>query len=123
MEFNLLSGDDSMEFCALSLGADGCVSGKASAFPEIPVALNNAFNAGDRKDARRIQLIIDQLADVIDGPPGMGLSYFKACLHYRGLDVGKVRPPLRSISSSQQSELANGLKKLEKEGVLDLLIS
>lgn len=121
-DYTLFSGDDAVEFAALSLGADGCVSGKSSAFPELPVALYKAFSAGDIAEARRIQLLIDELAGVIDGPPGMGIAYFKASLRYRGIDVGAVRPPQMPLSTAEYAALARDLDALRQKGILSLLV-
>ena len=122
MDFALLSGDDSVEFAALALGANGCVSGKSSAFPELPVALFRAFSSGNLAEARRIQILIDDLAGAIDGPPGMGLAYFKASLKYRGIDVGSVREPLLPLSTGQYAALVSDLNDLRQNGKLDLLL-
>jgi dihydrodipicolinate synthase/N-acetylneuraminate lyase len=120
-DFTLFSGDDSVEFASLALGADGCVSGKSSAFPELPVTLFRAFSSGNQTEARRIQLLIDDLAGVIDGPPGMGIAYFKASLKYRGIDVGAVRSPLLSLSTNEYTALAKNLTDLRQRGTLSLL--
>jgi len=120
-DFTLFGGDDSVEYSSFSLGANGCVSGKSSAFPELPVALFNAFSSGNLAEARRIQLMIDNLADVIDGPPGMGIAYFKASLRYRGIDVGAVRQPLLPLSSVEYENLVNQLDNLRNKKLLDLL--
>ncbi len=122
MDYSLLSGDDSVEFAALALGANGCVSGKASAFPELPVALFRAFSSGNLAEARRIQVLIDDLAGAIDGPSGMGLAYFKASLKYRGIDVGSVRQPLLPLSEIEYAALVSDLNDLRQKGKLDLLL-
>lgn len=122
MDFALLSGDDSVEFASLALGANGCVSGKSSAFPELPVALFRAFSSGNLVEARRIQVLIDDLAEAIDGAPGMGLAYFKASLKYRGIDVGSVRQPLLPLSSVEYEALVSDLNELSQKGNLDLLL-
>ncbi len=121
-DFALLSGDDSVEFASLALGANGCVSGKSSAFPELPVALFRAFSSGNLVEARRIQVLIDDLAEAIDGAPGMGLAYFKASLKYRGIDVGSVRQPLLPLSSVEYEALVSDLNELSQKGNLDLLL-
>lgn len=121
-DFTLFSGDDSVEFASLSLGADGCVSGKSSAFPELPVALFRAFSSGNQAEARQIQLLIDDLAGVIDGPPGMGIAYFKAGLKYRGIDVGSVRAPLLPLSTTDYAILTKNLDDLRQKGTLCLLV-
>lgn len=118
-DFCILSGDDALEYAALSLGANGCVSGKSSAFPEVTTALFRAFHANDLKTARQQQIKIDMLATVLDLGIGIGLAYFKAALRWRGLDVGNVRAPQRWLTSKEETALRNGLDQLQREGYLD----
>lgn len=117
--FCILSGDDALEYAALSLGANGCVSGKSSAFPEVTTALFRAFHAGDLKTARRQQLKIDSLATVLDLGAGIGLAYFKAALRWRGIDVGNVRAPQRWLTNEEEKAMRTGLDQLQKSGELD----
>jgi dihydrodipicolinate synthase/N-acetylneuraminate lyase len=116
--FCLLSGDDSVEFAALSSGANGCISGKSSCFPELPVALYRAFSSGDYALARQIQHQINNLATVLDGPLGMGLAFFKAALLYRGINVGGMRAPMRELTSDERGDLVTGLGKLRQSGII-----
>ena len=118
-DFCVLSGDDALEYAALSLGADGCVSGKSSAFPEVTTALFRAFHANDLKTARQQQIKIDMLATVLDLGIGIGLAYFKAALRWRGLDVGNVRSPQRWLTAEEESALQIGLDQLQRQGYLD----
>ena len=118
-DFCILSGDDALEYAALSLGANGCVSGKSSAFPEVTTALFRAFHANDLKTARQQQIKIDMLATVLDLGIGIGLAYFKAALRWRGLDVGNVRAPQRWLTSEEESALKIGLNQLQRQGYLN----
>jgi len=118
-DFCVLSGDDAMEYGALALGADGCVSGKSSSFPEITTALFHAFKVGDQKTSRYQQIKIDLLAAVLDLGVGIGLAYFKAALRWRGLDVGSIRPPQRWLLEKEEDAMRKGLDELQQQGVLN----
>lgn len=113
--FTLLSGDDSVALAALALGADGCVTGKSSAFPEMLVAIYQTFKRGDLPSARILQSNLNRLlGGLLDIGEGIGLAYFKASLRYRGLDVGGMRPPQRWLTEAEESELIQGLERLSE---------
>lgn len=117
--FCLLSGDDAMEYGALALGADGCVSGKSSCFPEVTTALYRAFRSGDLAAARRQQTRIDLLATILDLGVGIDLAHFKAAMAWRGLSLGSVRPPQRQLLRTEEQAMRRGLEELQRQGVLD----
>jgi dihydrodipicolinate synthase/N-acetylneuraminate lyase len=112
-DFTLLSGDDSVALAALSLGADGCVTGKSSTFPEMLVAIYRSFEAGDVKRARMLQSNLNRLlGGLLDIGQGIGLAYFKAALRYRGMDVGGMRAPQRWLTPQEEAVLIEGLERL-----------
>jgi len=111
--FTLLSGDDSVALAALTLGADGCVTGKSSTFPEMLVAIYEAFRKGDISAARMLQSNLNRLiGGLLDVGDGIGLAYFKAALCYRGLDIGGMRLPQRRLTQNEEAELIAGLDRL-----------
>lgn len=113
--FTLLSGDDSVALAALALGADGCVTGKSSAFPEMLVAIYRAFRAGDLAQARLLQSNLNRLlGGLLDVGEGIGLAYFKAALRYRGLEVGGMRAPQRGLTPQEEQVLIGGLDRLSR---------
>jgi 4-hydroxy-tetrahydrodipicolinate synthase len=116
-DFNLFSGDDSVALAALACGADGCVSGTASAFPEMLASVYRAFERGDLAGARRQQTLLNALSAVLEPGPGMALTCFKAALAYRGVDVGQVRLPHRPLTSAEQKALHAGLAACRDQGV------
>lgn len=108
--FHLFIGSDEMILPALFEGANGCVSGPASAYPEIITGIYNAFVKGDFKEAARQQALLDELRDVFKD--GTLLCYFKAILQLRGIDTGLVKPPLRNITEEELKILEQDLKNL-----------
>ncbi len=113
-DFCILSGDDSVALTALSNSANGCVSGKSSTFPEMMVAIYQAFKSGDLIKARKLQSNLNTLlGGLLDSEVGTDLAYFKSALRYRGLDVGGLRSPQRTLTRDEEKILFSGLDKLK----------
>lgn len=115
--FNLLSGDDSVALAALACGADGCVSGTASAFPETLLGIYHAFRQGDLAGARRQQALFNALSSVLEPGPGLSLTCYKAALAWRGVDVGQVRLPHRPLTAAEADALHVGLAACREQGL------
>ena len=90
--FTVLCGGDAIALGALASGADGLVSGNASAVPEPFVALLRALRSGDLPAARAAQDRVDRVRAALGDGADLGL--FKAVLAARGVPVGVPRPPL-----------------------------
>jgi dihydrodipicolinate synthase/N-acetylneuraminate lyase len=114
-DFCILSGDDSVAFAALSNGANGCVTGKSSAFPEMMVAIYRVFKSGDLIKARTLQSNLNKLiGGLLDNDVGIDLPNFKSALRYRGIDIGGLRSPQRALTEDEQRNLFSGLDELKK---------
>jgi len=113
--FSLLSGSDAVALAALALGADGCVSGNASAFPEVLVSLYQAMQRGDLAEARRHQDNLHALRALLGD--GLSLASFKVALHYRGIHVGGVRSPHRWLTRDEEGLVARSLMELRQRGI------
>ena len=94
-DFCLFNGNDSLALPALHEGADGLVSGNASARPELLVALYAAFREGRAAEAADRQRELDEF--IAGRDPACELSSFKALLALQGVPVGDVRPPLKRL--------------------------
>ena len=90
--FTVFCGGDAIALDALEAGADGIVSGNASAVPEPFADLLRAFRAGDVARARQAQARIDVAREALRNGADIGL--YKAVLAARGVAVGQPRPPL-----------------------------
>jgi len=88
----VLVGNESAALGALSLGADGLISGLSTAVPEPFVALTRAFASGELAEARKQQRLINQLLAQI--PAGTRLGAIKSILVARGVPVGTPVPTL-----------------------------
>jgi len=109
-DFHVFIGSDEMILPALFEGADGCVSGPASFYPEVITGIYNAFVKADFKEAAHQQGVLDELRQVFKD--GTLLCYFKAILQLRGIETGHVKPPLRNITKEEMSILEQDLKNL-----------
>lgn len=87
----VLTGNERVALGALALGADGLISGLATAVPEPFVALTAAFGKGDMAEAQRQQGIINQILDLFPG--GARIGAIKKILNQRGIPVGPPVPP------------------------------
>jgi dihydrodipicolinate synthase/N-acetylneuraminate lyase len=113
-DFCILSGDDSIALEALANSANGCVSGKSSTFPEMMVAIYQAFKSRDLIKARKLQSNLNKLlGGLLDIGIGIDLAYFKSALRYRGLDIGGLRSPQRELTDDEQRILFSGLDELK----------
>lgn len=115
-DFALLSGSDAVAAAALALGADGCVSGNASAIPDASVALYEAARRQDMTAMRREQEVLHEVRILLGD--GLSLASFKAAIEYRGIPVGGVRPPHRGLNAQESTRLERGLATLRQKGYL-----
>ena len=106
--FSLFNGNDSLALPALYEGADGLVSGNASARPELLVALYAAFRDGEGSEAAARQRELDEF--IAGRDPACELSTFKALLALRGVPVGDVRAPLKRVAEGSRADLLRLLR-------------
>lgn len=110
--FSLFIGDDNHALPGLREGADGIVSGNASAMPELLVDLYRSFRAGEDEAATEAQRELDDFIAGIDGRAE--LSSFKRILGIRGVPAGEVRRPLNPLSPDGSEALAARIRRLEE---------
>ena len=107
---NIFHGPD--ETCALGLmmGADGAIGSTYNIMPRTFVGIYNAVQAGDVREAMRLQHKADDLIEAL-------LDYnvveaVKVALTLKGYDVGDVTPPLPRMSDAQKAALTARLREL-----------
>lgn len=107
---NIFNGPD--ETCALGLmmGADGAIGSTYNIMPRTFVDIYNAVQAGDVREAMRLQHKADDLIEAL-------LDYnvveaVKVALTLKGYDVGDVTPPLPRMSDAQKAALTARLREL-----------
>lgn len=104
----LLAGNENIALGSIALGADGMISGLATAVPEPLVAMIDAFAAGDLGAAQHQQQLINRLLAVI--PPGERIGSIKAILQARGVPVGPPLAPLPEASTDVWAKMVEILE-------------
>ncbi len=87
----ILAGNESIALGSLALGADGMISGLATAVPEPFVTLTQQFADGNIAAAQQTQKQINRLLAIT--PHKRRLGMIKSILNDRGIPVGAVVPP------------------------------
>jgi len=98
---------------ALQIGAPGCVAGTANVYPELIVAVWDAFQRRDFETAMRLQkqaLLVRE----IQVTEGFRPSACYSMLRMRGIEAGTCRAPWRELS---KESLANVRTELERAGL------
>jgi dihydrodipicolinate synthase/N-acetylneuraminate lyase len=95
-----LVGNERIALGTLALGADGHISGLATAVPEPFVAMLQAFSTGDISAARRSQQTINEILQYIAN--GARIGAIKSLLNQRGILVGPPVPPRPPADSDWQ---------------------
>jgi len=108
--FLAFNGVDGLMLPALALGADGQVSGNANVFPEVFRELYEAFVQGDMERARDQQRLVNHIRRAFRD--GRHPSYLKAGLALRGIPAGRVRKPMRELTSQEADQLTHDLRAL-----------
>jgi len=106
----VLTGLDDMFFPALVAGCKGCMSVLAGIVPEVNTAIYQAFQAGDMKEAKRLQDSVLLLLRAMASLP-FPLGY-KIALDIRGFPFGLPRQP---IPESQKYQIAGVRGVIERE--------
>jgi len=106
--FALLAGNDRIALQALRAGADGVLSGCASAIPEIVVSLYKTNLAGDDEQADRINQTLMEFVDRIERfPVPVGI---KRAVEIRKQKAGDLAVPLAPESDAALAEFATWFK-------------
>lgn len=87
----ILAGNESAALALLALGADGLISGLATAVPEPFVALTDAFCRGQMAEAQKQQRLINRMLVLL--PAGARIGAIKRILSARGIAAGPAVPP------------------------------
>jgi len=107
-KFSALCGVDALALSALAVGSKGQVSGNSNVFPEPFCKLRDAFTRGDMEEARKQQIIINNIRAVLKDNP----VYFKAAMRLRGIPMNGPRLPMRPLKPEEIKEMEEGLQAL-----------
>jgi len=108
--FNMLFGLDEMLLSALVLGADGAVGAGYNFAAPLYLRIIRAVESGDLPAAREAQAMSAELMTLFSA--GGGVPAGKAIMKMIGLDLGPVRPQLRTLSDEEFAALRDELQAI-----------
>ena len=111
-KYNILWGRDEMLLEALSIGADAFVGSTYGYSAPVYHAIRDAFEAGDRSLAARLQYEANRMIALL-GKYGNGTG--KAFMKAAGLDLGPCRRPLATLSPSAYESFQRDLQETRFE--------
>ncbi|MEV5665335.1 4-hydroxy-tetrahydrodipicolinate synthase [Streptomyces flaveolus] len=106
------AGCDEQILALYAIGAAGCVSTVANVAPEPFRAVLDAFDAGDTREAARLQRRTIPLIELMMGSDLPGTVTAKALLNALGLPAGPVRAPLRPADAATTDRLLTAYAEL-----------
>jgi 4-hydroxy-tetrahydrodipicolinate synthase len=108
-EFVVMNGIEEYGLFALMSGADGLVSGGASALPELFGSMVSAHRKGDINAALSAQRAVQRVKSIVKSGP---ISAYYEILRARGMDCGRPRPPFLPLSKSAAAKAVRELRAL-----------
>lgn len=110
-DFQVMTGSASTFLAALALGARGGILAVANVAAGPYRQLFDAYNAGDLRTARALQLRLNPVAQAVT--TRFGIPGLKAAMRLQGLDAGSPRAPLLDMADT--GELESLLRDLEAQ--------
>lgn len=101
--FAVMTGNGSILYPSLAMGATGAVLGVACAAPRVCVEVYAAAKAGNHARARELQNRLAPLSHIVTA--GLGVPALKAAMEMLGYAGGFPRAPLRPVSSSDREKI------------------
>ena len=109
-DFTACFGVDELMLGGLVFGSKAQISGNANSFAQPFLQLFEAFQAGDIQRAQELQHVVNAVVGLHQG--GKTTAFFKATLKMKGIPAGRVRPPMRELTTSELEEVHREVKKL-----------
>jgi len=110
-DFCFIVGTEALALPALMVGARGCVSGLANAFPELVVRLWDLFQAGQYQAAAQVQMQVNKARQILH-IPGSTTAACYAALHARGIDVGYPKAPILPVKEDSREAMIAGFHEM-----------
>jgi len=110
-DFTFIIGTEALAFPALMMGAKGCISGLANAFPEPVVELYKAVMNGKYEKAAKLQLEVNEARRILHVAHSTNAACY-AMLNERGIDVGVPKPPELSVTIEALNQMKKGFKRM-----------
>ena len=93
----VFNGPDEHFIAGRIMGACGGIGGTYAVMPELLLAADKAFKAGDVVRAQKIQFAIDEIIASFFKGQGNMYAVIKEILRHKGMPIGGVRAPLASL--------------------------
>ncbi len=106
--FHYLVGSGGVVFPALEMGACGAVLAVANVAPEMCAEIFRLFKAGEREQARKLQLDLVPLNKALTEV--YGIAGLKHAQDLRGFDGGAVRSPLLPVDERAKRDIEAMMK-------------
>jgi 4-hydroxy-tetrahydrodipicolinate synthase len=106
-DFIIMNGTEEYGLFAMMSGADGLVSGGASALPGLMKSMVEAHRSGDRQGALAAQRKVQEAKELVRSGP---ISAYYEILRARGLDCGAPRLPFLPMNKEDSAKMLAGLK-------------
>lgn len=103
-------GVDELMLAGLVFGSHAQVSGNANSFPEPFIQLFQAFQSGNIERSQQLQKLVNAIVNIHHA--GQTTAFFKATLALRGIQAGKVRPPMRELTAGEMEEVKHKIMEL-----------
>ena len=110
-KYDILYGRDETLLCSLALGCRRAVGSTYNIMAPLYTRLIDAFDSGDINEARRLQRISMKVIRLLAGTTSF-FSALKEVMNMIGLNLGRVRSPLKNIEAAKIAGLKNGLEEL-----------
>jgi 4-hydroxy-tetrahydrodipicolinate synthase len=107
--FCFIVGTEALALPAFIVGARGCVSGLANAFPELVVRLWDLFQAGKYQEAARVQMKVNKARQILHIPGSTNAACY-AALHARDIDVGYPKAPILPVKEGKRAAMIAGFR-------------
>jgi len=108
--FTACFGVDELMLGGLVFGAKAQISGNSNSFPEPFVQLYEAFKADDLPRAQQLQKTVNTVINLHQG--GRTTAFFKATLGLRGVEAGRVRPPMCELTAAELAQVKEAVAQL-----------
>ena len=106
----VLSGADEMSLPALTMGVIGSIGSTQNVFPEIFIEIRRCHQCGDLRRAEELQRTVNRAIRIMQR--SKSIAGWKIVLRARGIDAGRVRPPLAPADAKVEKEILRGLEKI-----------
>jgi 4-hydroxy-tetrahydrodipicolinate synthase len=110
-DFTFIIGTEALAFPAIMMGAKGCISGLANAFPEPMVELYKAIMKRECEKAAKLQLKVNEGRRILHIAHSTNAACY-AMLNERGIDVGVPKLPTLPVTTEDLEQMKKGFRRM-----------